>query len=146
MHVHEYLRAGGQFGVYELDATGHIRAGHASPLTCTRMGRVLDLAWLNLPWWVPRCWGGMRALSMSCHVASCHAMSCPPAGVWAALLPRPYGAGAQALWRSRTCPCPSGSRAAEGACAAGTLCVAGHEGWPNPKLLVDDDPSYIRAR
>jgi hypothetical protein len=44
------------FGVYELDSAGvsggglRLRAGHASPLTTQRVGKVVDVAWTPLPW------------------------------------------------------------------------------------------------
>lgn len=43
------LFGSGVFGVYEVDAVGRLRPGHANPLQCGRAGRLLDFCWAPLP-------------------------------------------------------------------------------------------------
>jgi hypothetical protein len=43
------LFASGGFGVFDLDGTGRLRPSAASPASCARFGRVVDVSWVSLP-------------------------------------------------------------------------------------------------
>eukprot|EP00798_Chlamydomonas_sp_ICE-L_P003897 gene3897-13967_t len=44
------LFSAGNFGVYELDSNGRLRAGHASSLVFGGSGKAHDIGWAPLPW------------------------------------------------------------------------------------------------